>query len=71
MFEIDLADYVKNNPKEEQDYMNWCEENSLYPLIITAKHLGHIYAKALYFLYISGYDVAGFEFKVIGAEHAK
>lgn len=59
----ELAEYIMDNEREYIDYVDWCLENNLNPAIITKENLMHIYAKAIYWLLGSGYDIDGFWIK--------
>lgn len=61
---IEMAEYILTNDREENDYIEWCDENNMNPFIVGNYHLSHIYAKAKYFMHGCGYEWDDYTFIV-------
>jgi hypothetical protein len=57
-----IAEYIYTNPREENDFFDWCEQNNLNPNKITRVHLNHVFGQAILLLHGSGWDIEGYNF---------
>lgn len=64
----EMAEYIKINKKEEDDFQQWCVDNDLTTSLqadtytLDKRHLDHIYGTTLYYQHLSGYDIAPYCF---------
>lgn len=61
-----LAEYVRDNDNEREDFERHCDENELDPINLGPEHLRHIMGVALFYMHHSGYDIT--PYKVPGSK---
>lgn len=59
---IRLAEYILDNDREGLDYGSWCKDIGENPYIINPRTLGHVYAQAVAYLHLEGYEMEEYTF---------